>query len=147
MVYKFRSSGRISGIGWRQKQKVLNSGKLKAELCSLLSKGKTWSTSSLNLLYLHTNRKRKSVRQLNKQKHPSTLKKTLNKVQESALNLCISIIFDSWSWLQSYSADQCAYLRGLVALGLLLYELSFGVNRKDSAEWHSNLLVGKNVLK
>lgn len=102
MVYKFRSSGRISGIGWRQKQKVLNSGKLKAELCSLLSKGKTWSTSSLNLLYLHTNRKRKSVRQLNKQKHPSTLKKTLNKVQESALHLRISIIFDSWGWLQSY---------------------------------------------
>lgn len=58
-VYKFRSSGRISGIGWRQKQKVLNSGKLKAELCSLHSKGKTWSTSSLNLLYLHKQKEKK----------------------------------------------------------------------------------------
>ncbi len=45
------------------------------------------------------------------------------------------------------AADQWAHLRGLVALGLLLYELSFGVNRKDSAEWHSNLLVGKDVLE
>lgn len=44
-------------------------------------------------------------------------------------------------------ADQCAHLRGLVALGLLLYELSFGVNRKDSANWHSNLLIGKDVLE
>lgn len=38
-------------------------------------------------------------------------------------------------------------VRGLVALGLLLYELSFGVNRKDSANWHSNLLIGKDVLE
>ncbi len=45
------------------------------------------------------------------------------------------------------AADRCAHLRGLVALGLLLYELSFGVNCKDSAEWHSNLLVGKDVLE
>lgn len=103
MVYKFRSSGRISGIGWRQKQKVLNSGKLKAELCSLLSKGKTWSTSSLNLLYLHKQKEKEcKTANRNKQRRPSTLKKTLNKVQESARHLHISIISDSWSGLRSY---------------------------------------------
>lgn len=149
MVYKFRSSGRISGIGWRQKQKVLNSGKLKAELCSLLSKGKTWSTSSLNLPYLHTNRKGKSVRQLTENKKaPFNSQEDLeqrSRIRSHQHNLW-QLKLTSELLLRNLT-DQYAHLRGLVALGLFLYELSFGVNSKDSAEWYSNLLIGKDVLK
>lgn len=55
LAYESRSSGLISGMGCLQKQNELNSGKLNAELCSLLSNGNTCSTSSLSLLYLYRN--------------------------------------------------------------------------------------------
>lgn len=55
LAYERKSSGLISGMGCLQKQNELNSGKLNAELCSLLSNGNTCSTNSLSLLYLSRN--------------------------------------------------------------------------------------------
>lgn len=38
------------------------------------------------------------------------------------------------------------YLRGLVALGLLLDQLSLWVNCENSAHWNADFLIGKHIL-
>lgn len=42
--------------------------------------------------------------------------------------------------------SQVMYLRGLVALGLLLDQLSLGVDCEDPTHWNSHLLIGKHIL-
>lgn len=39
-----------------------------------------------------------------------------------------------------------AYLRGLVAFGLLLDQLSLGVDCKDPTQWDTNLFIRKSIL-
>ena len=49
--------------------------------------------------------------------------------------------------MQKYCAQILhVYLRGLVPLGLLLDQLSFGVHREDPTQRHSNLLIRKHIL-
>ncbi len=38
------------------------------------------------------------------------------------------------------------YLRGLVAFGLLLDQLSLRVDCEDPTHWNSHLLIGKHIL-
>lgn len=45
-----------------------------------------------------------------------------------------------------YSDRELKYLRGLVPLGLLLDQFSFGVDCEDPTHWNSDLLIGKHIL-